>query len=79
MIWDGRRWVFDGTLQAFDHAREICREASLEPPPDKMATRKAIASAKTVAAVERLARADRRIAEAADRLDEHHWLLNTKG
>jgi putative DNA primase/helicase len=37
----------------------------------------AIASAKTVAAVERLARADRRLAAMIDQFDADPWLLNT--
>ena len=37
----------------------------------------AIASAKTVAAVERLALADRRIAATVDQWDPDPWLLNT--
>jgi len=37
----------------------------------------AIASAKTVAAVERLARADRRLAATTDQWDADPWLLNT--
>ena len=39
----------------------------------------AIASAKTVAAVERLAKADRRIAATVDQWDADPWLLNTPG
>ena len=38
---------------------------------------KALASAKTVAAVERLARSDRRLAATADQWDADPWLLNT--
>src|SRR5262249_55503642 len=38
-----------------------------------------IASAKTVAAVERLARADRRLAATADQWDADPWLLNAPG
>jgi len=56
--YDGTRWAQDDTLHAYDRARAICREVALES--DKPAS--AIASAATVAAVERLAKADRRLA-----------------
>jgi putative DNA primase/helicase len=72
--WDGTRWRFDDTLHAYDLARRICREAAAECN-NKLSV--AIASAKTVAAVERLARADRRIAATVDQWDVDHWLLNT--
>jgi putative DNA primase/helicase len=55
--YDGTRWIQDDTLHAFDRARAICREVALEC--DKPAC--TVASAATVAAVERLARADRRL------------------
>src|SRR5215831_18731546 len=73
MCYDGTRWDFDDTLHAFDRARAICREVALECDKAKVAT--AIASAKTVAAVERLAKADRRLAAAADQWDACSWLL----
>ena len=57
----------DETLHAFDLARAICREvaAGCEKPAS------AVASAKTVAAVERLAKADRRLAAAAAQWDDN--------
>src|SRR5262245_11135912 len=67
MCYDGTRWNFDNTLHAFDRARDICREVALDCDKAKLAT--AIASAKTVAAVERLAKADRRLAATADQWD----------
>jgi putative DNA primase/helicase len=70
--FDGTRWLFDDTLHAFDLVREICREAALDAEDSAAA----IASAKTVAAVERLARADRRIAATVDQFDVKPWLLN---
>jgi putative DNA primase/helicase len=63
LIWDGQRWCPDGTLLAFDLARKLCREASTECKKDKIA--RSITSANTVAAVERLAKADRRLARGA--------------
>jgi putative DNA primase/helicase len=75
LIWDGRVWQFDDTLQAFDLSRAICRKASSECNEERVAA--AIASAKTVAAVERLAKADRRHAAVAGQWDADPWLLNT--
>ena len=75
--WTGARWEQDTTLDAFDHARAICRAASSEA--DKAHIKTALASAKTVAAVERLTRADRRIAATVEQWDTHSWLLPTPG
>src|SRR3954470_12896356 len=60
LIYDGGVWSFDTTLHAFDRARAICREVAVAS--DKPA---AVASAKTVAAVVQLARADRRLSATA--------------
>jgi putative DNA primase/helicase len=74
--WDGARWQFDDTLAVFNLVRRICR---------KMASRcsrkqaKAIASAKTVAAVAGLVRSDPRLAATIDQWDTDPWLLNTPG
>jgi putative DNA primase/helicase len=75
LSYDGTRWTFDDTLHAFDRARVICREVATEC--EKPAT--AVASAKTVAAVERLAKADRRLAATAAQWDANGWVLNTTG
>jgi putative DNA primase/helicase len=77
LSWDGACWRFDDTLQAFDRAREVCREASAACNKGKVAS--AIASAKTVSAVERLAKADRRMAATIEQWDADPWLLNTPG
>jgi putative DNA primase/helicase len=71
LAFDRTRWQFDDTLHAFDRARAICREVALDI--DKPAT--TVASAKTVAAVERLAKADRRIAATVAQWDSNGWLL----
>jgi putative DNA primase/helicase len=73
LSYEGTRWKHDDTLHAFDRARAICREVALGQ--DKPAT--AVASAKTVAAVERLAKADRRLAATSTQWDANEWLLNT--
>ncbi len=73
--WDGARWASDDTLYAFDIARAVCRvaAASAEKPHIKTA----LASAKTVAATVRLAKADRRLAATVGQWDRDIWLLNT--
>ena len=57
--------------------RAICREAAAEC--DKPNVSKILASGKTVAAVDRLAKADRRLAATTDQWDADLWLLNTPG
>ena len=74
MRWEGTRWQADDTLAVFDSARAVCRAAAKSANP-RLA--KELTSAKTVAAVERLARSDRRLAATADQWDADPWLLNT--
>lgn len=75
--WDGMRWVFDETLHVFDLARSVAREyAEFCGKPDDQPK---IASAGKVAAIERLARSDRRHAATVDMWDADPWLLNTPG
>jgi putative DNA primase/helicase len=76
-IWDGRVWVADDTLDAFNHVRRACRLASHACKKEGQA--RTIASAKTAAAVERLSKADRRLAATVDQWDRDAWLLNTPG
>jgi putative DNA primase/helicase len=68
-------WKQDETLKVFDLARTVCREQSASCGDRRLAAR--IASAMTVAAVERMARADRRHAATVDQWDADPWLLNT--
>jgi putative DNA primase/helicase len=75
--WTGQYWRLDDTLHAFDLSRVICREAAASCNKENTAT--GLASAKTVASVERLAKADRRLAATADQWDTDPWLLNTPG
>lgn len=80
--WDGARWARDTTLAVFDLARTICREQAgraAQDAKDGAAWVTKIASAQKVAAVERLARADRRHARQADAFDADPWALNTPG
>jgi putative DNA primase/helicase len=72
--WNGAGWAADDTLQVFDLARQGCRDAAAECNERRTAV--ALASAKTVAAVERLARFDRCLAATADQWDRDPYLLN---
>ncbi len=75
--WTDARWELDTTLAAFDRCRAICRAASSSDAiKDHIKT--ALASAKTVAAVERLAKADRRIAATVDQWDADPDTFNTE-
>ena len=74
-IGDGHCWRPENSMLVFDWARTICREASAECQDDRLAP--SLASAKTVAAVERLARADRRHAATPEQWDRDLWSLNT--
>ena len=73
--FDGQRWSVENTLRAFDYARAICRDAAARCFNPKVAS--IIASARTVAAVERLAKSDRRLAATTMQWDSDAWLLNT--
>lgn len=73
--WDECRWRLDETLKVFDLARREVRLASANSADEKLGRR--VASAMTVAAVERLARSDRRHAATVDQWDRDPWLLNT--
>lgn len=77
LSWDGTQWNFDDTLYAFDLVRKLCREAAAGCNTERVG--KAIYSARTVAAIERLAKADRRFAATVDQWDADPWLLNTPG
>ncbi len=75
--WREMHWQFDETVAAFDLARASV--ARPRPSAIKPKIASAIASAKTVVAVERLARSDRRHAATVDQWDADPWLLNTPG
>jgi putative DNA primase/helicase len=77
MCWDGTRWREDNTLTVFDRCRAICRCASSECGDAKERAAMKIASAQTVAAIERLARADRRHAAVVEQFDADPLVLNT--
>jgi putative DNA primase/helicase len=75
--WDGIKWKFEDTLHALDLARAVCR--GVAATCNKPAIARAIVSAKTVAAIERLAKADRRLAATVEQWDADLWALNTPG
>jgi putative DNA primase/helicase len=77
MQYEGGRWKEEETFYAFDEARKVCVEFArgLNKPSEI----KTVLSAKTVAAVEKLAKADRRIAATVEQWDQNLWLLNTPG
>jgi putative DNA primase/helicase len=77
LIFDGMCWKFDEKRQTFSLARALCREAGNATNKDREA--KAIASAKTRAAVVALAGEDPRLAATVDQWDLDPWLLNTPG
>ncbi len=79
--WDGCRWAKDDTLRVFDLVREMCRIEALAAEAEEgkvgKAIAKAITSASTVAATERLARSDQRHTRRSDDFDADPWMLNT--
>ena len=76
LSWAETHWRPDDTLHAFDLARRVIREAATACNKSKKLAA-AIASAKTVAAVERLSKSDRCLAAAADQWDDEGIVLNT--
>ena len=77
-IWNDVVWEEDTTLHVYDLARQLCREISLtvEKSP---ALARGLTDASTIAAVERLTRADRRHAAVVGQWDADCWMLNTPG
>jgi putative DNA primase/helicase len=75
MKYDGRCWREERTLLVFDLIRNLCRELARES--NNKSEIKTIKSAKTIAAVERITKADRRIAATTEQWDADPWLLNT--
>ena len=75
--WGGNRWELEATLHVFYRARLICRIAASEV--EKPGTKTRLGAAKTATAVERLAKADRRIAATVDQWDSNHGIINYGG
>lgn len=77
LLFDGKRWQFDETLSTYDLIRRCCRERAKVVGNERLAA--AVASAKTVAGVEKLARSDRRHAAHPSDFDRDPMLLTTPG
>jgi putative DNA primase/helicase len=77
--YDGTCWREDTTLHVFDLSREDCRGAAASIGEGEWALKKTLTSAKTIAAVERLAKTDQRLATTVDKWDANPLLLNTPG
>jgi putative DNA primase/helicase len=74
--WDGTRWYPEATHLAFDLARKSCRADAQafgngKSPPQ-------VYSAKTIAAVERMAKADRRQATTIEQWDANKLTFNSR-
>lgn len=67
------RWVRDDTRESEHYFRSVCREAA------KVVESGGLADAKTIAAVERLARNDRRLVGTISQWDTDPFILNTPG
>ena len=70
-------WRPDDTLAVYDTVRRLCR--GVADALKKKESAAELRRAKTVAAVERLARSDRRVAASVDQFDANPWVLNTPG
>jgi putative DNA primase/helicase len=74
--WRDGSWHVDKTISVFDLIRRHVRSYAGSLPNQDA---RKLTNAKTVAAVEKLAKSDRRIAASADVWDGDDWLLNTPG
>lgn len=72
--WNEQVWRHDDTLHVYDLCRRTCRSYAVNSPPNQQ---KMITSGRTIAAVEKLARSDRRHAATVGQWDQDPWLLNT--
>lgn len=77
MLWNGKFWEKDDTLRVFDLVRRHCRELSAEVSDPKIS--QALTSARMIAAIEKMVRADRLQAVRVEQWDADPWLLNTPG
>ncbi len=82
--WSGVVWAPDDTLAAYDRVRRECRAGAAEltaRDTSARAKRQAanVASARVVAAVERLTRSDRRLAATVSQWDSEREIFTTPG
>jgi hypothetical protein len=73
--WIGNYWHPEQTLQTFDFARALCREVAKTADISKQAAVDLTGSS-SVAAVERLARSDRRHAATTEQWNYDDWIFN---
>lgn len=73
--WNGLKWDKDELGAAHEIVRLVCREGSIEADKPSQASR--LASARTIAAVLKIAASDPVMAEAPTSFDSHPMLLNT--
>jgi putative DNA primase/helicase len=73
-VFNGLRWREDATLESFDRARRLCREAAAKAQP---LIASSMAAATKVAAVERLSKSDRKLAATVDQWDADPFAFNT--
>jgi putative DNA primase/helicase len=76
MQYTGTVWQEEDTLLPFDLARQICRD-NCELPTVTEAIKKNLSAASTVAAIVKMASADRQHAAKADQWDRNPMALNT--
>ncbi len=81
MFWNGVHWEREKTLRAYNMIRAECRAACSNAKADGSDARIVfdLSKAKTRAAVETLARSDRRLASKSEDWDADDWLLGTPG
>jgi len=75
--WTGQRWRRIPDVNVMDHARFISRSVAQECTHEPLA--RSVASAKTVAAIVRLASGDERHRSDVEQWDRDLWLFNTPG
>jgi putative DNA primase/helicase len=75
MLFDGRLWAEEDTLEIFALSKKVAKRAAAAT--ENTSVKKRLAANQTVAAMERLARCDRRVAATVDQWDRDAWLLNT--
>ncbi|WP_295137392.1 phage/plasmid primase, P4 family [uncultured Reyranella sp.] len=74
-IWTGTHWRRDETLAALGNVRSFCRAIAEDIKARPLSAE--ISSAKKIGAIERLCRADQRLAATVDQWDADPWALNT--
>ncbi|WP_420566400.1 phage/plasmid primase, P4 family [Thalassobaculum sp.] len=80
MIWMGTHWERDTTRVAERRARQIATKAAIELQDQDhraLSAARRIASAKTIHAIERLAKSSREFASRPEDWDAELWLFNT--